>query len=742
MEENQGRNLLNGLIKKGRKQKKKERTEEEKQLYRQRNRRVKRTYYLYGLIILILGIFVIGKATVVYTSEKDRWLELDRNANLPDVVTKPKRGNIFSASNSAMAISVPKYIISMDFRAGGFKDSLFLASVDSLALCLSRDIGGGSKAHYKNVLMDGYRTARKGGKRAKRIIKKEISHLERHMLLQMPYLRIRNKNISGLVEEEVTRRERPYGNTASRTIGNLRPDVDSMGISHGSSGLELEYDSLLCGKPGINAQKRVSGKFVFPVKVPPINGCDIHTTLDVNIQDITERALLEKVKESGARWGTAVVMEVETGEIKAMSNLDKGKDGEYYEVVNHALRDLLEPGSTIKTASVMAVLEDGLATPDEIVDTGNGLWTFNRRVVRDHNAHRGGYGPITVAQSIWYSSNVGVAKTVVKGYGQNYKGFRDRLEKMTLLEPIDLEIPGTAKPYIRPAKDWDKTSIAWISFGYETQIPPIYTLRFYNGIANNGRVMQPFLVRKITRDEETLSETKPSVVKEHMASENTLKEIRSMLEGVVEHGTGKAVKSDKIKIAGKTGTAMISEGSRGYGSAKNITFCGYFPADDPKYSAIVVVNRPQSGGAGGICGGVVKSIAEQIQATTMYSELKDLKPDSTATMKMKIYGGRGDAIENAYKYLVEKDSAERGKGKNNWFVYKTDSTGIQVPQELELKENLVPSLVGLMPIDACYLAGKAGLSVQVRGSGPRVASQSIRAGSKVTNGAQIVLTLR
>lgn len=710
---------------------------------KQRKKFLKNFYHLYAWLMVCVGFGVIVKALVVTTTERQIWLEKDKIHQQPDVSVLPTRGNIYSAMNTAMAVSVPRYKVSIDFKAAGFKDSIFKANVDSMAWYLSGILGDKSVRQYKEYLMKAYTEGRKGKRRTQRIIPKEISHLERQQLAAAPYFNIRNRNVSGIIDEPVIRRERPYGNMASRTVGFLRSETDSTGLSHGSSGLELEYDSLLCGVPGINAKKRVSGQWVYPVKKKPVNGCDIHTTIDVNIQDITERALLEKVKEFDALWGTAVIMEVATGEIKAMSNLDRKSNGEYAETVNHALRDLLEPGSTIKVPSVMAVLEDGHGSPDDIIDVGNGTWLFNKRVVQDHNKDRGGYGDITLAQSIWFSSNVGVAKAVTRGYGNDYKAFRDRLVKMSLLEPISLEIPGTAKPFIKEAKNWDKTSIAWISFGYETQIPPIYMLRFYNGIANNGKVMQPYLVRKIVRDEEVLKRTEPTVVKERMASEKTLRQIQQMLREVVTEGTAKSALSNSVEISGKTGTAYISEGRGGYGRGKNVTFAGYFPSSEPKYSIIVVISRPQTRlGAGAVCGPVVKSIAEQIHATTMYAELNDITPDSLATFRMPIHGGRGDVVEKAWKFVIDKNSIEKADGEvSNWIKYGRDSLGNSFPQEVNIAENRMPSLIGMMPMDAIYLAQSCGLKVSVGNHGSKVVAQSIPAGQKIKPGAQLFIRL-
>lgn len=715
-------------------------TQNDQELRAKRSRRVYIVYNIFGIVFLLACLCIVGKVSWVNTVKRDFWLSIDQSRKDRDRQILPQRGIIYSSMGTAMAVTVPKYMVRIDFKARGFRDSLYLANVDSMAVNLADIVGGWSKATYKSKLKEAYQKTKGSKSRIRAIVPYPISYHQREQLFKTPYFRIRNNNITGYTEEEVVRRIKPYGNMASRTIGFLSVELDKQGLSHGSSGLEMQYDSLLCGVPGTYALKRVSGRYVKMIKKKPQNGCDIHTTLDVNIQDVTEKALLKKLKELDAAWGTAVVMKVSTGEIKAMSNLDRIREGVYEERVNHALRDRLEPGSTIKTISILAAMEDGHCNPDDPIDVGNGIWYYAGNAVKDHNIHRGGYGLIDVKKSIWFSSNVGVAKAVTRGYGDNRKAFRDRIVKMGLLDPIKVEIPGTALPVYKKVDQWRNTTMAWISFGYESGIPPIYMLRFYNGIANGGKMMQPYLVRKLSRNGEILSETKPQVLRDQMASKQHIRDIQEMLRGVVLYGTGQPLKDSPVQIAGKTGTAYVLKNGR-YTNLRNLTFCGYFPYDDPQYSAIVVVSEPKGGHSADVSGKVIEEIAQQIQSTTMYNEINEIQPDSLETNLMGVWGGRGDVLHYAHDLLLQGNKVEKVSKKKDWYVYQTDSLGNARPEAIEVKDGLVPRLTGLMPMDACYLAGKVGLSVQIRGSGRVVKSQSLQVGHKVRNGEQIILSL-
>lgn len=706
----------------------------------QRSRHASIAYMLMGLVVVFCAIVIFGATFGVAVTNASYWKELDTQSRLPDAYAPASRGNIYSDNGTALAISVPKYTVRIDFGAQGIVDSTFLNNVDGLSKSLSEYFGNKSKGAYKSELMAAF----KAKKRAYRLLPFEVSHTQLKALKSMPFLSIPNRNKSGMVVEMTVRREKPFNTMASRTIGYLEKDVDSLQRTHGSSGLEMAFDSILCGTPGVDMRRYIGGTTIRIAKVKPTDGADVHTTINVGIQDITERSLRSMLKEVDADWGCAIVMDVETGEIKALSNLDRISDGVYAERTNHALADLLEPGSTIKVPSIMAALEEGTSHPNDSVDTGNGLYPYGGRVVTDHNAKKGGYGRISVAQSIHYSSNVGVVKVILKAFEKDRKKFVERLDDMAFLEPIELEIPGTAIPRIkRDVNQWDRTSLAWMSFGYETMIPPIYMCRFYNAIANDGKMMQPYIVSSVRDKHKVIEEHKPKVVKKKIASNKTLNQMREMLRGVVTSGTGKDANSPYVAIAGKTGTVQRADGRRGYGEAgHNVSFCGFFPYERPKYTCMVTVSRPRNGypSGGRIAGGVVRNIAEQIFATTMSLDLDQLKPDSTAHFNIPIYGGSRSTVMDASDLTGVRTHDVSGSKK--WLVpHLGEERKLNAFDSYDIEVGIVPSLVGMAASDAVFVAEKSGLRVLILGHGGVVSHQSIRSGQSFQGHPTITLKL-
>ena len=361
----------------------------------------------------------------------------------------------------------------------------------------------------------------------------------------------------------MVQRQKPFGTLASRTIGDIYGEIEEGGTTKGKNGLELQYDSLLRGQAGLSSVRRVGGGWTNVIEVDPVDGMDIRTTIDINIQDITEKSLVDKLKAIDAESGTAVVMEVETGEIKAITNMGRIREGVYGETKNHAVADEIEPGSTFKVASIMVALEDGLCNPGDTVDVGNGIYMYKGARMTDHNMNKGGYGRISVEQAIWYSSNIGVAKTILKGYSDNPTKFVEGLYRIGMNADLRLEIPGAGRAKIRRPDDttryWSKTTLPWMSFGYETQVPPINTLAFFNAIANNGKMVRPMFTKEILHNGKTVQSFSTEVINSSICSDHTLALIKDMLLGVVEKGTGKAVHSDIVRIAGKTGRCLPYE---------------------------------------------------------------------------------------------------------------------------------------------------------------------------------------
>lgn len=703
----------------------------------------------YFVVVMLLGFVVAGIVFCAFNTafvEKEKWEKVAASQQRPNRLILPGRGNIYSLDHKLMATSVPRYYTYMDFKADGFEADTFLYSktngIDSLSIYLSRKLKNRTPAGYKAHLLKGM----KSKSRQYPVYEGRISYSELKEIRKYSFLRL-SKFKSGFYTKEMVQRQKPFGTLASRTIGDIYGEIEESGVTKGKNGLELQYDSLLRGEAGLSSVRRLGGGWTNVVEVEPIDGMDIRTTIDIGIQDITEKSLVDMLKDIDAESGTAVVMEVATGEVKAITNMGRIREGVYAETKNHAVADEIEPGSTFKVASIMVALEDGLCQPGDTVDAGSGVYLYKGARMTDHNMNRGGYGRISVEEAIWFSSNIGVAKTILKNYENNPTRFVEGLYKLGLTIPLDLEIPGAGRAKIRMPNDsvlyWSKTTLPWMSFGYETQIPPIYTLAFFNAIANNGKMVRPMFTKEILDNGKVVKSFSTEVLKSSICSDKTLEIIKSMLLGVVEKGTGKVIHSDAISIAGKTGTAQIASGGN-YVSNKShqVTFCGYFPADKPKYSAIVVIRRPRIGYAsgGGMSGVVVKHIAEKIYANYMSFDVKALERDSLAVLTPLPKNGDRYSLERVMSKLNIKTEGE--DPEKDWIVAdRTESGEGLVLKDLTLIDGLVPRVTGMGAKDAVYLMESAGLRVSLQGYG-KVISQSIPPGQKVSKGQTVLLTLK
>lgn len=708
-----------------------------------------RTLLYYFFVVLALSLVVVGILWCTFKTafvDKDKWEKVAESQKRPNHLLLPGRGNIYSADGKLMATSVPRYYMYLDFRADGFAMDTLLKgkrdNIDSLCYYLSRKLKNRSAGAYKDYIKRGI----KGKSRQFPLYEGKVSYSDLKEIRKFPFLRL-SRYKSGFYVKQMVQRQKPFGTLASRTIGDIYGEIEEGWATKGKNGLELQYDTLLRGKPGLSSVRRVGGSWTNVVEVEPVDGMDILTTIDINIQDITEKSLVDKLKEIDAESGTAVVMEVETGEIKAITNMGRIREGVYGETKNHAVADETEPGSTFKVASMMVALEDGVVTPSDTVDVGNGIYMYKGARMTDHNANHGGYHRISAEQAIWYSSNIGVAKIILKAYEKNPSKYVEGLYRIGLNRPLDLEIPGAGRAKIRHPKDtatyWSKTTLPWMSFGYETQIPPLYTLAFYNAIANNGKMIRPIFTKAITHNGKIVQEFSTRVINPSICSENTLAQIKDMLLGVVEKGTGKAVHSDVIQIAGKTGTAQISQGKAGYkagGVSHQVAFCGYFPADKPKYSCIVVIRRPRIGypSGGTMSGGVCKNIAEKIYASDFPLRPQDLPAD---TLMQKIPAVKGGDVE-ALEYVMDKLDVdyENDDVDGRWVATERRSEDVLI-KDVPIKPGLVPNVVGMGAKDAVFLLESAGLKVNLTGIG-RVTSQTVSPGRKVVKGQTITLTLK
>ncbi|MDR0756450.1 MAG: transpeptidase family protein [Tannerella sp.] len=699
----------------------------------------------YGIIILLLFPVVAGILVCLFRIicvDGDKWMRTWRKEQnrIPMKVVIPNRGNIYSSDGKLISTSMHMYELYMDFKLGNrFPKDSFLNSatngIDSLAWYLSKNLGDRTVNGYKTHLKNGMNS----GSTQFRISAKKVSYLQLKKIKQYPFFRL-GRNKSGFYEKEYMERRKLFGTLAERTIGYIDENYWN-NLSKGVKGLELKYDSLLRGETGLRRSVRIGRQLANVLYEEPVDGFDIMTTIDTQIQDITEKALLNKVKEVQPRAAVAIVMEVKTGEIKAITNLIREPDGSYSESENRAVNGQYEPGSTFKTAVMMVALEDGVCTPDKTLNTGNGLYMYKNRPIRDHNYNKGGYGAISAEQALWYSSNVGMAKIVLEGYEHDPQKFIAGLERIGVFADLDLEISGSGRPKVSmPGKaGWSDQSLPRMSYGTEVQMPPIYTLAFYNAIANNGKMIRPIFTKEIQRDGKVVDRFKTQTVVSPVCSNRVLKIIRSMLTNAVEKGTGNAAFSKSVSIAGKTGTAqLIDKNGTIYGH--NVSFCGYFPADEPQYSCIVFMHRPSGYPSGGLmCGTVFKTIAEKIYSCQTKIIVRSMKPDSAGIYIPEVKNGHAKSL--AY-ILDELDVRTSGPIKFEYVSGKRNMATQSVNmQEIPVRDGLVPNVEGMGAKDAVYALEKCGLNVRLSGWG-KVVSQSSPPGTRVVKGRTVTIVLK
>lgn len=700
-------------------------------------------------ILALAAIAIIFKMSYTMFVDHDKWAEIAKGAVRDSVVQKATRGRILSSEGQLMASSLPEYKIILDFQAGGeVQDSLLENKIDSMCEGLHRIIPQKTAAEFKERILQG----KKLKKRYWPIYTRRISFTQFKDIRELPYFNIKNRNISGFTWEEFgNRRKKPFGSLASRTLGSVKPSNDSA-----VSGLEQSYDSILRGTNGFVHRQKVRNRWLSITDIPPVNGADLVTTIDVSMQDICEKALQDKMVEIGAHIGVVVLMEVATGDVKAIVNLGKQDDGTFFEDVPHAISDMMEPGSTFKTASMMVILDNDIAKLTDKVETGNGIKMMHGSPMKDHNWHRGGYGTISVPQVLMYSSNVGTSTIIDNYYFSHPQDYVQNLYNIGIAEDLKLPFKEYKKPRIRmPEKDktgkhwknWSNTSLAWMSIGYETQIAPINTVTFYNAIANGGKMMRPRFVKHIEKDGEIIQEFKPEVIKEQICKPSTIKKLQKILRLVVKDGVAKQAGTKQFQVAGKTGTAQISQGKGGYKSGLTsylISFCGFFPYDNPKYTCIVCMQKkgaPASGGT--MCGPVFRSIAEKVYA----KDLKKTLLEANDTIHMHIPEVKnGDMLSASYLLNTleinnnQKKNTVYSKGTPIWATSTSDNNMITITKK-EISGKVVPNVIGMGARDALYLLENCGLKVTIEGTG-KVEAQSIYAGEKLVKGATIKLTLK
>lgn len=722
-------------------------------------------------IMTFLAVVVVLKAGYIMTVQKTYWQTVAAKVRLDSVLVKPLRGNILAAGNQRLACNLPEYRVYMDFQAIRdskcdtlWHDSLGRPTKDLLALCegLHRVFPSRSAKAFLDSLEAAYAYIDSKGRRKRcyPIWKRRIDYMTYKQLKELPIFCL-GPYRSGFSGVELMVRNRPYGSLASSIVGAAYKESGKA-----YSGLELAYDTILAGTPGIKHRRKVLNKFINISDTAAVDGADLVSTIDVFVQDLAERSLKKELIKDKAYTGVAIVMEVETGDIKAMVNLDKDSLGRYYEGRNHAIADLLEPGSVFKTASILTAIDDGYIkdTANCIVHTGCGIMEMYGAKMRDHNWHRGGYGDINVSRILQVSSNIGVSWLIDKFYGDNPGKFVDGIHRLGLATDLKLPFPEYEAPRVRhPRKDktgrhwanWSKTALPWMSIGYETQVPPISTLTFYNAIANGGKMVRPRFVSRIEKDGEVIKEFPVQVIKNQICKNPaSIGVIQDILYKVVHVGLGKTAGSKSFHVSGKTGTAQKAHnGSYKSGTVDYLlSFCGYFPSGKdadgkpvkPKYSCIVCIQKSGLPASGGLMSGqVFHDIAEGIMARNVRYDVSSSR-DSLSCFVPEVKSGNILAADYVLSHLGLKTTTEwsgsYATGNPIWGTAEKETKEVKLSKVPMTPEGIMPDVMGMGARDAVYLLESRGLKVIIKGRG-KVHQQSIAYGKPYRRGTRVTLEM-
>lgn len=684
-------------------------------------------------VALIAGA-IFYKIVHLQFVEGEKWAAKSESINFQYRQVSATRGNIYAADGSLLATSLPFYRVVIDPLVA--KEEVYRAGIDSLAFLLSSYYRDRSADSYKRMISD----ARTTGKRYLILNRKQIGYQDMQKMSHWPIFR-NGRNGGGIIFEKVEKRYRPFNNLASRTVGFLNEDKYGVGI-------EYSFNEYLEGKNGRALFQRIAGgswKPVFDAEdVKPDDGYDIFTTLDVNIQDVAESALLRQLMNKDAEFGCVIVMEVETGHIKAIANLQKNRSGYGFgENYNFAIGDqgLTEPGSTFKLLSIMALLEEGKIGLNDMVETGDGTFRFYDRTMRD--VKKGGYGKITIQEAFEKSSNVAISKLVDQHFGHSPSKFMAYVEKVGFDQPLGFQLRGEGAPYFKKPgeKYWYGTTLPWMSIGYESKLTPLHTLTLYNAVANNGKMVKPMIVQAIAKGNAVEKKFQTEVIKKTIASDKTIKSLQELLEGVVKNGTAKNIYTSEYKIAGKTGTAQKLIDGR-YTQRYYTSFAGYFPADKPKYSAIVVIDSPKGFNAygGDVSAPVFKEIADKIFAQDLKLNKKTAPKTYLAQTGNElpfIQAGKVDELQMiCNKFGISNHYNGQGE---NWVKSVPQVKSIQWKSN-PTESPTVPDVSGMPLRDALYVLENKGLRVVYQGKG-RVRNQSISPGTPVQQNYVINLVL-
>jgi len=693
-----------------------------------------RVYLAFGLVVCA-ALLVFGKLLHLQYVDGGEWRTMVDSLTVRERVIEAARGNIYANDGSLLATSVPEYELRFDAMAVPPEaDDVFNAKVDSLSARLSAHFRDRSARQYLALL----KNARAEQQRYL-LLKRKISHQDlktiRNFPLLSPFREGKKRYPASLVAIRENKRILPFTNLAARTIGYKNTKGDTVLV-----GLEGAYGAHIDGKSGSRMMRRIAGGAWVPLsremEVVPMDGADIISTLDVNMQDMAQRALQKQLVASDADNGCVVLMEVKTGEVRAIANFTRDGEGVFREKYNYAIAQGADPGSTFKLASYLALLDDGLVDTSTTVDIGNGTYRVPAHTIRDSHAPKKSI--LTVMEAFEESSNVAVAKLVNEHYGRDPARYTAKLHRFGLGEPLGLQIPGEAKPWVKTpeSRTWSKLSLVQMAYGYELRLTPLQTLALYNAVANNGRMVAPLFVKEIRHWGNTVEKFEARVISKRIASKESIAKAQKMLEGVMLEGTGKQLRSPYYSAAGKTGTAQMNDGARGYaGGRYQSSFAGYFPAENPKYSMIVVIRNPRKGYYGStVAGPVFRELADLVYANdfSLHGTLADRRVNPAGSTTPLTLGGSKEASMAVYRAL--------GWSPEDWSAIAQTKDVAAFTETAAIAEGIVPNVLGMGLSDAIFAMESAGFKTRVTGKG-KVTQQSLAAGTKVPTGSPVALAL-
>lgn len=678
--------------------------------------------------ICLLGAAIIIKAATIQVKEGPRLRRMAEQMHTRATVLLAERGNIYTEKGDLLCSSLPQFDVHIDFSV--IKPELFNKNIDTLSLCISRLFGDASAESYKEKLRTAYNKKLRYWS-----FRKSLPYYQYQALRSFPIFN-KGKRVGGFIEDPRIKRINPYGMLAYRTIGLWRENSQTIGM-------EATYDSVLNGESGRRIEQKLTGGVWMPVEgseVEPKNGQDIVTTLDVDIQEVAEHALLSVVRQYECLYGTCIVMEVQTGKIKALVNLGRQKDGSYWEDFNYAMIPT-EPGSTFKLVTLLSLLKDKYINVNDIVDAEGGAIRFGNRTMRDSHL---GLGRLSIKEAFAHSSNAAMAKLAYQYYYKEPERFINHIRSLHLDKKTGIDLAGERRPVIvtPKSKTWSATSLPWMATGYSIQISPLHTCMVYNAIANNGRMMRPYLISAIREYGRNIKTFQPKVLEEAIGDSNAIAQLQACTREVAVSGTAKHIQGPFYSIAGKTGTAQVADKGIKYSDGVyQGSFVGYFPAEKPKYTiAVVIRTKPHSGAyyGGTIAAPVFRMIADKIFAT---GKGWDGPLDSIAKATKSVMLAQQAAASN-YRTLLNAIGKKAHVTEGSYITQLVTDTATKTVsvQPSSVYHGLVPDVGGLGLKDAIYLLEREGLQVQVKGRG-RVQQQSVAPGSRIIKGQTIVLQL-